>query len=117
MRAFKFRAWHAGNERKTGGFYKGHEPKMLYDIKAGDSLRWLAEGQNITDVMQSTGLLDKNGVEIFEGDILFDGDDCYDQVVYRDNKFLLEPLGGDSIYWEKAEVVGNIYEHPELLNP
>ena len=51
MREIKFRAWHEGNKRDTGVFYAGHEPKMLYDGKPGDSLRWLAEGQNISDVM------------------------------------------------------------------
>ena len=122
MRSFKFRAWHAGNERKTGGFYKGHEPKMLYDIKAGDSLRWLAEGQNITDVMQSTGILDKNGVEVYEGDVVRNWQGGWNVVVYKAPAFEATVAADQSCsysmeWWSSVEVIGNVHEHPQLLNP
>ena len=66
--------------------------------------------------MQYTGLKDKNGKEIYEGDILYGNEDENDTVVYEENKFILQPLGDDSIFWEKSEVIGNIYENKELLN-
>ena len=62
MREIKFRAWHGG--------HKYEKPQMLYDDKPGDCLVFLNQGQNIKAIMQYTGLKDKNGQEIYEGDIL-----------------------------------------------
>lgn len=83
-------------------------------------------------LMQYTGLKDKNGVEIYEGDILkehprYPGDsDKYWEVTYAKDKayFGMDSLDelhrGDicgiwQFYSNCLEVIGNIYENPELL--
>jgi len=73
-------------------------------------------------VMQFTGLLDKNGKEIYEGDIVrefWNGnpDPCCVQVVEWDDNESSGPrvVGFYLQDGDEYEVIGNIYENPELL--
>ena len=77
-------------------------------------------------LMQSTGLHDKNGVEIFEGDILdYKGRKAlvrwhgsYASFIYR---FVDEPHKRNAewkplyLAYMKCEIIGNIYDNPEIL--
>ena len=86
-------------------------------------------------LMQSTGLTDTNGVEIFEGDILKVCDDggAHNEPVFRDGQALVmnvtyQDFDVSAVAWaldcyhgsddddnEYPVVVGNIYQNPELL--
>lgn len=78
------------------------------------------------ELLQYTGLRDKNKKEIYEGDIIYVPDhDWNGYVVFTgDCQYALKGktvLGNDGyllftqIYLNKCEVIGNIYENPELL--
>lgn len=116
MREIKFRAWDKD------------EKKMIYD--AQDTYDWGACGCKIPasnfgellkscpeffEVMQYTGLKDKNGKEIYEGDILlyelFKGCTLTRWVVTIPNIYI--SMRDESV--NQIEIIGNIYENPDLL--
>mgnify|MGYP003213408609 CR=1 FL=1 len=75
------------------------------------------------ELMQSTGLVDENGKEVFEGDVVHAyGEDTYliGVIEYFDNAYCIKNKNG--IYnplWinaEHYEIIGNIWEDGELLD-
>ena len=71
------------------------------------------------EIMQSTGLKDKNGVEIFEGGIGWDDhQEVHGQVIFENGAFKYEWENISEDLFEVTddiEIVGNIYENSELL--
>ena len=73
--------------------------------------------------MQYTGLHDKNGKEIYEGDILpftmYDLKTEYYYIVFRNGEFeAINKQDTNFIWrsaWKESTVIGNIYENPDLL--
>jgi uncharacterized phage protein (TIGR01671 family) len=127
MREIKFRAWNKKNKR----WYKGNESCLaisehgdLYQI-SHDGVGWDISDEY--DVLFFTGLLDRHGKEIFEGDVVkIDTNEI--GVVRWDNGREYDFMYGWNIDWlqttgqtlsiiikHKPEIIGNIYENSDLL--
>lgn len=135
-RTIKFRVW-TGSQMEynivagqLGAFYAKIDPSDSACLNP--TSKYYPE----TPVMQFTGLTDKNGKEIYEGDILsseVNEKPCNYIVKWSDNRsaycgFALNPIMKnppkitfhihDFRLWmaEGFNIIGNIYENPELLN-
>ena len=68
------------------------------------------------ELMQYTGLKDKNGKEIYEGDIVnWTTEDVNDVVRFKDGTFMIGDVCSFNVSVSNLEVIGNIYENPDLL--
>lgn len=112
MGEIKFRAW-VGNEMIYDWFRVGVSDIDGRLISMPDLLK-------ADVVMQYTGLKDKNGKEIYEGDVLDNG--MYPHVmIFWDKEYAgfrvttYSCIKKLSEYVNNWEVIGNIYENPELL--
>lgn len=132
-REIKFRGWHAMQKEMV---FSGLMPDMGF-------WKWVCYDSS-TPFMQYTGLKDKNGVEIYEGDVvkISEGHPHWVkdnmEIVFTEGAFCLKPTGydfnkggkpvalityGDQLQnngfennaGKYVEVIGNIYENPELL--
>lgn len=130
MQKIKFRAWDEEAKKMVTERVGWHYDQYTYT-------KW--NNDHVGDIMQYTGLKDKNGVEIYEGDIIESSENGYMYVVQdffpisrhtesdciglreQDGSILSsngirEHSSDDWMSWnEMYEVIGNIYENPELL--
>jgi len=127
VREIKFRAWDkklkSMMEVRTWCLYEG----TLHCIgKSNDGFLESSEEEHNYEIMQFTGLHDKNGKEIYEGDIVkvkFSNSYETFEVVWQENKMrfgLRQRDHDEQDSWaftpqNDFEIIGNIYEDPELL--
>lgn len=123
-REIKFRAW----DKETKSMIK---EVWEIGLKSNYNQPWLIGDDKRTDnfeLMQYTGLKDKDGKEIYEGDVVRIWADPKDYNGYKGHnyigvvewdEFILGFILSDGHGlkdFEFIEIVGNIYENPELLN-
>ncbi len=153
MRDIKFRAWHKdykamywfdvtrGNHGRGDGYIGMVEYGKTYESGTDHRGNVRLIDPMDCELMQFTGLLDKNGKEIYEGDVLC----CphypsngswhylYHKVMWDERLSLFKTVSignregeeitahGNPMLWvylkseKEAEVIGNIYENPELI--
>jgi uncharacterized phage protein (TIGR01671 family) len=124
-REIRFRAWDKANKviyypEDISHITFGHIDWDMVYTKTGMPGSWGKKYPDEVDLMQFTGLHDKNGKEIYEGDIVQRGVIIFErgkfQGCYFDSNGNLEETWEDDLYQERnIEVLGNIYENPELL--
>lgn len=121
-RIIKFRAW----------MDDGNEKMCAYDNWGTTSDFWMMVEKHDFPVMQFTGLLDKHGKEVYEGDIVKVSKSSYGGVENRVIGWWEDTMGWGYVYVtgeqykgftfnrqgflkDVLEIIGNIFENPEYL--
>lgn len=125
MRPLKFQAWYQGKMYEVVGMFFNSEGVVTCGIRSGaDSVHYM--GYDQVKLRQFTGQLDKHGKEVYEGDIVkgrMAHVDEIEEVGYEETGELSPfhvTTGYSGETWvnyliDGFEIIGNIYEHPDLL--
>ena len=122
MREIKFRAWdYTSNVMRndiTEMVFNSDGTLNQIDVETGADILF-PEKECV--LMQYTGLKDKNGVEIYEGDIVEDNASRYKVIYHMDGFYLHNTYTPEDMLLQLrhgnllSTVIGNIYENPGLL--
>lgn len=125
----KFRAWFKEEKKMYGvhelSFYHGNIISVaLCNLKTLERPYFYFDIEDI-ELIQYTGHNDKNGVEIYKNDIVATTFNDYKYIVIWDSEYSSYRLQNITFNWDileltshklhAIEVIGNIYENPELI--
>lgn len=124
-REIKFRAFSKIKKRMFPVYGLGHDwvtEDTLDGVDPGNNCFSGSDFLNDIVVMQFTGLKDKNGTDIFEGELILWDTDLRFIVVFNNGRFYGKPHPDNHIpctlhfhHFSKSEIIGNIHQNPELL--
>jgi uncharacterized phage protein (TIGR01671 family) len=126
-RVIKFRAWDKENKKMFEvdrmcflGSYeysgKSYDENEAYTVGPGDNgEQEIGNCSNI--IMQYTGIKDKNGKEIYEGDIIKNDIDDVGVMKFFECEFLAMDMGNHcyNVAIGEIEIIGNVYENKNLI--
>lgn len=131
MRELEFRAWFPQENRMINNVPIDENGKYKHCTSTGFALQY-DPSYIALEVMQYTGLKDKNGVKIFEGDVVKNSWDDIFEIKFGEcgngnicwNGWYMNPpnkkinycVPWDSMAIKHYEIIGNIHQNPELLN-
>jgi uncharacterized phage protein (TIGR01671 family) len=132
MREIKFRVWDGTTKHMHRPDVPDDQNKFHIFLRGNFSYMETYMGSDCI-LLQYTGLLDKNGKEIYEGDlieIVYERRDSNEEtletktfireVIFKDGAFVLKPdftegFNSRNSSLTTAKIIGNIYENPDLL--